>query len=281
MHIIVNAILAVFLLVTILVLVSYTIRRYELGNMKGGAAERAESLPALRAALGIAGEIGAVLLSLALYPLGFVFGNPPPWRLRPGERTVILCHGYMHNSAAFLLMRYRLKRAGWENVVAPNFRPLAASVPYFADRLSKTVGLALSHTGCDKVDLVGHSMGGLVVRYFVERLDGSSSVRTAITLGAPNDGTRMAALAILESAEQFRPDSALIADLRKGPEPDATARVESIWSDFDSVVLPPENARLPESYRSTMVSGVGHVALLYSGRVFAELRSMLSEDPEG
>jgi hypothetical protein len=51
----------------------------------------------------------------------------------------------------------------------------------------------------------------------------------------------------------------------------------AIWSDFDTVVLPPENAQLPEPYTNVMVTGIGHVAYLFSCQVFKHVRLALRE----
>lgn len=275
MHIILGLVQAIVFPVTLVVLVSYVVRRYEVGN-HGGRTD-GERLSAARAALCIAGEVLAVLISIVLYPLGWIPGGASVSRLRHGQRPVILCHGYMHNRSGFLLLRRRLRKAGWVNTIALNFRPASAGVPYFAQRLSETVSLALSHSGCEKVDLIGHSMGGLVARYFVEILGGDERVNAVITLGSPHLGAKTAALGILKSAGQFRPDSPLIAELKRSAASGNAGRTTAIWSDFDSVVLPPENARLPEPYRSIPVGGVGHVGMLFSGRVFREVRRVLSE----
>ncbi len=45
-----------------------------------------------------------------------------------------------------------------------------------------------------KVDIVAHSMGGLVARYYIERLNGRSQVRSLTMLGPPNLGTPVAAV---------------------------------------------------------------------------------------
>ena len=279
MHIILNFIRILLAIVAAGVLASYAVRQYELGNRADGAPESGDGLSLAEAVLGIALEIGAVFVSILLYPIGFIMRDTALSSLRHGERPIILCHGYMHNRSGFLLMGHRLKRAGRNNVIALNFGPTSEGVPYFAERLSETVKGALVHTGCDKVDLVGHSMGGLVVRYFVERLDGASCVNAAVTLGAPHFGTKTAALGIFKSAEQFRPDSTLIAELGRSAGESDAADMTAVWSDFDSVILPHENACLAEPSANVKIGGVGHVALLFSGRVFNEVRRAVSKDP--
>ena len=264
------------MIVAAVVFASYVVRQYEIGNStEATTAEGKVSVG--EAVLGIALEIGAVLISILLYPLGFIMRDTPYSALRHGERPIILCHGYMHNRSAFLLMGHRLKQAGRNNVVAINFGPFSEEVPHFAERLSEAVNLATVHSGCDKVDLVGHSMGGLVVRYYIEKLGGAASVNAAVTIGAPHRGTKTAALGIFKSSKQFRPDSSLITGFERPVAGSVAADMTAIRSDFDSIVLPSEAACLPEPYANVKVDGVGHVALLFSSRVFDEVRQALSE----
>jgi hypothetical protein len=276
MRIILDILQILLVIVAAVVVVSYIIRQYEIGNRAHGVPDE-EKASTGEVILGIILEIGAVFISILLYPLGLIARDVPYSTLRNGERPIILCHGYMHNKSAFLVMGHRLKQMGRTNVIAVNFGPFSQEVPHFAERLSEAVSLALVHTGCDRADLIGHSMGGLVVRYYVEKLGGAASVDTAVTIGAPHRGTKMAALGLFKSSRQFRPDSPLITGFEESSSSGAGADMRAIWSDFDSVVLPREAACLPEPYVNVRIGGVGHVTMLFSNRVFNEVRRALTE----
>ena len=66
-----------------------------------------------------------------------------------------------------------------------------------------------------RFDLVGYSMGGLVSRYYLQRLGGLRRVRRFITLAAPHNGSYMAYLLPNRGGEQMRPGSAFIEDLNR------------------------------------------------------------------
>jgi|GEM_PF-2023023 len=57
--------------------------------------------------------------------------------------------------------------------------------------LTKLIERAKKATGADKVDVVAHSMGGLIIRYYIEEL-GNSDVRKLVMLGTPNRGSASA-----------------------------------------------------------------------------------------
>jgi len=64
-------------------------------------------------------------------------------------------------------------------------------IKYFADALSIKVSRILSETGAKKVDIVAHSMGGLISRWYIEKGDGTNKVDKLIMLGTPNSGSEL------------------------------------------------------------------------------------------
>ena len=101
---------------------------------------------------------------------------------------------------------------------------------YYAARLSEEVAWALSTFGVPQVDIVAHSMGGLIARCVVESADfgggtslaDGSGVRTLVTLATPHHGAELALvpLWIGPITDDLRPSSELLAALNaNGPNP--------------------------------------------------------------
>ncbi len=65
----------------------------------------------------------------------------------------------------------------------------------------------------EKFDLVGFSMGGVVCRYYLQRMGGLKRVDHFVTLGTPNHGTWWACLSISPGMPQMRPGSDFLNDL--------------------------------------------------------------------
>ena len=112
--------------------------------------------------------------------------------------------------------------------------------------------------------LVAHSLGGLVARYYVQRLGGDARVHTLVTLGTPHSGTQAARLgppyAVLG---QLRPGSELLTELAEA-SPGCRTRVVCVWSDLDQMVVPQHNARMEHpdiEVLEVAVHGVGHMTL--------------------
>jgi pimeloyl-ACP methyl ester carboxylesterase len=115
--------------------------------------------------------------------------------------------------------------------------------------------------------LVGHSMGGLVVRAYLRRF-GPSGVAKVITLGSPNHGTRWARAAFGADARQMEPDSAWLAKLNEAERPPVPALC--LWSTHDAVVLPPSSGRL-DGATEIVMPALGHLAMFFSPRILALL----------
>ena len=50
----------------------------------------------------------------------------------------------------------------------------------------------MANSGYERIHVIGHRLGGLIARYFVQRLGGDAQVHTLVTLGTPHQGTQLA-----------------------------------------------------------------------------------------
>jgi triacylglycerol lipase len=110
---------------------------------------------------------------------------------------------------------------------------------------------------------VGHSLGGLVARYYVQRLGGDARVHTLVTLGTPHHGTMMAYLLPTPVLHQLRPDSDLVTELAAA-SPGCRTRFVAVWSELDAWIVPKRSARLDHPdllLTNHQVHHVGHLSL--------------------
>ncbi|QSY51502.1 MULTISPECIES: esterase/lipase family protein [Streptomyces] len=194
---------------------------------------------------------------------------------------VLLLHGFIDNRSVFLLLRRSLLRNGWRHVWSLNYSPLTCDLRTAATLLARHVEEVCAATGHERVDMVGHSLGGLVARYYIQRLGGDARVRTLVTLGTPHGGTRVAPLMSAHPlVRQMRPDSDVIAELAE-PAPHCATQFIGFWSDLDQIMVPVETARIDHPdlmARNVRVSGVGHLALPVHGAVAAGIRQALTTE---
>ncbi|SFY50854.1 esterase/lipase family protein [Streptomyces sp. F-1] len=231
---------------------------------------------------------------LLLYPTGLLQERPAPippvdggtarLPVRPGP-PVVLLHGFIDNRSVFVLLRRSLAQHGGQRVESLNYSPLTCDIRAAAELLGRHVEEICERLGSARVDIVGHSLGGLIARYYVQCLGGDLRVRTLVTLGTPHAGTRVAPL--LADAHpivrQMRPGSAVIEELGR-PAPGCRTRFVSFWSDLDPLMNPLETACLEHpdlDARNIRVTGIGHLALPVHPTVAAGIREALDAPRPG
>lgn len=129
---------------------------------------------------------------------------------------IVLVHGIGDNRSAFAVLSGALRRRGFGVVHAINYSVLTAltgDVRRSAALLGAHIERICEQTGSDQVHVVGHSLGGLIARYYVQRLHGDARVRTLVTLGTPHSGTLAAYLLPTPLTKQLRPGSELLEEL--------------------------------------------------------------------
>ncbi|MFJ9740169.1 esterase/lipase family protein [Streptomyces sp. NPDC101166] len=241
-------------------------------------------------------ELAILAGHLLLYPSGIVQERrgqvvPPlptaddasdPARL-PTEAAppVVLLHGFIDNRSVFVLLRRSLAQHGRHRVESLNYSPLTCDIRTAAELLGRHIEEICERTGSGRVDVVGHSLGGLIARYYVQCLGGDSRVRTLVTLGTPHAGTRVAPLANAHPiVRQMRPESEVMEELSR-PAPGCRTNFVSFWSDLDHLMVPLESARLDHPdlrAQNVQVSGIGHLALPVHPAVATGIRQALDLD---
>jgi pimeloyl-ACP methyl ester carboxylesterase len=126
------------------------------------------------------GALGAAAISL-------------PWgsgrRLRfdpfaPHPRPVLLVHGLFGHPTNFLLLRTYLASRGIRNFYAFSYLP-RVDYPRLSDEVARLVDGVREETGAEEIDVVGHSLGGLIGRYVTSHCEQGDGIRRLVTLGSP------------------------------------------------------------------------------------------------
>lgn len=197
---------------------------------------------------------------------------------------ILLLHGMADNHSIFALLRRGLMRRGFSRVFAMNYSVRTTDVRTAAAQLAAEIDEIVEETGYERIHIVAHSLGGIIARYYVTRLDGDERVHTLVTLGSPHHGTVLARLLPTSIARQLRPGSALLTELNQ-PAVGCRTRVIAMWSDTDEAILPAENAALRQegvAVTNVALTGVGHLTLPILPSVVHEIATSLTQlDMEG
>ena len=252
-----------------------------LGSAIGGIS-RVLTRDVPRVATGMAREAGWVTAHLMTYPLGLIAEpTSKPKRhtlggLSPHQRSlvhyavdaaatpILLVHGIVDNHTIFSPLERALRRRGFTDLSSFDYGVLTSDVRATAQDLAIAVEKLTTESGYEKVHVIGHSLGGLITRYYVQRMGGHERVHTVVTLGTPHQGTMLArAGSVLPLIRQLRPDSDLIAELGE-PAPACDTRFIAFHSDLDQLIVPGRNARIEHPdlrVRNVAVHGIGHMSL--------------------
>jgi pimeloyl-ACP methyl ester carboxylesterase len=189
--------------------------------------------------------------------------------LHAAGTPILLIHGIMDNRSVFTVFRRALRRRGFGVVHSVNYGLLTGDLRAAAHELRGHVERLREQTGADKVHIVGHSLGGVIARYYVQRMGGSACVDTLVTLGSPHTGTLGAYLIPTSLGRQLRPGSPPLTELEL-PAPGCDTRFLVVWSRMDEMVVPQRNARLQHpdlDVEQLELRDVGHLSLPIDGRV--------------
>jgi triacylglycerol lipase len=192
-----------------------------------------------------------------------------------GRNPVVLLHGIFDSAAVLDCLCAFLRQRGWVthtfNLV-PRFGQ--AGIDVLARQVADYVGKTFAPG--EKIDLVGFSMGGLVARYYLQRLGGLERVSRLVTISSPHRGTWTAFLLGNVGVRQMRPGSAFLTDLDKDRQVLKRIRFTTIWTPWDLMILPAASSVIPEG-RPVRISVGWHRGMVRDRRVLREVERALLE----
>ncbi|MBI2890462.1 MAG: alpha/beta fold hydrolase [Nitrospirae bacterium] len=202
--------------------------------------------------------------------------SPPPKIRRvesDGHAPIIFVHGLGGGPGNFLPMATYLRFHGRKRSYRISFDS-KQGLEKRADALARFIGRVRAANGASQVDLVAHSLGGIIVRIALARPRLARSVRTLVTLGTPHHGTYPARYLNSPILRDLRPDGRIIRLLQHRPWP-RSVRGVALWSRNDLMVLPPESACL-EGMESVDMSPFTHYSYLIHPRSWEAVRRALA-----
>lgn len=221
-------------------------------------------------------------------------------------RPVVLVHGTFENQRMNWNALSPLLANNGYCVFSFNYGAQAATLGQFyglgpieasAGQLRTFVDLVRSATGAAKVDLVGHSQGGMMPRYYLKNLGGAAVVNRLIALSPSNHGTSLAGLVFLAEKigfiggavdavcpacmQQIR-GSEFNRSLDAGGDTVSGVKYTVIVSQYDEVVTPYTNGYLSGSnvtninlQNGCFLDFAEHIAISYDRRALYHVLNAL------
>jgi triacylglycerol lipase len=210
-------------------------------------------------------------------PKVFCWRQPFRWRAVPdwvpegstgGARGVVLVHGFVCNRGFWNPWMTNLRARGVA-YIAVNLEPVFGSIDDYVPTIEQAVRKMEAATGCAPV-LVAHSMGGLVVRAWLNQYGADRRVHRVITIGSPHRGTWLGRFAHTRNGRQMRLDHEWHQTLAAIEPKDRSGRFTCFYGNCDNIVFPASMATLPGA-DNRHVAGVAHVHLAFQGAVYEEV----------
>ncbi len=252
-------------LTALTVLLSYSLAWYERANARPDLIDRRFTARGLCTAIWLLiQETACLLITIVLNPLGWSTPKISPEKTG-NQQPVILLHGLLQNRSCMFWLQHRLKKAGYGQVISintPPWRDLETLTEVLAKRVDE---LRITHK-VEKVHLVGHSMGGIIARNYVQNRGGAAHVSGMVTLGAPHHGSKLAPFALSKMGRSLLPGSAFLRQFNSVPWPEGPQAV-SIYTRYDNIVLPTDSSKMAGA-KLIELDGMGHISLLFHPRAF-------------
>jgi len=190
---------------------------------------------------------------------------------------VIFVHGYSGSASNWTTAMAVFQAGGYSSsqLFAYEYNSYGNNITN-AQGLATYVSQVRARTGASQVDIVNHSMGGLVSLWYLKQLGGAQYVRHLASIAGANHGTTYAsACLIYVTCQQMYPGSSFINTLSAGDETPGSTKYGTWYSPCDGIIIP---------YTSTVLSGATnnyvacqtHIGYLTDTITLAAVRSFLA-----
>jgi triacylglycerol lipase len=190
------------------------------------------------------------------------------------RNPVLLIHGIDDTFAVFNKMSAYLNTLGWSvhtlDLIPSNgdvgLDKLALQIRDYADR---------TFPANQPFDLVAFSMGGIVSRYYVQRLGGINRIQRFVTIATPHHGTLTAHFRPNIGAEQMKPGGAFLERLNQDVAMLNKISFTSIWTPLDLMIFPANSSHMPFG-REVKINVAAHPWMLTDPRSMKAVAEALS-----
>ncbi|MGH3382821.1 MAG: esterase/lipase family protein [Actinoallomurus sp.] len=189
---------------------------------------------------------------------------------------VVFVHGYTGSASNWTTAETVFEAGGYSSgeLFAYEYN-WAQSNKTSAAGLASYVQQVLARTGASQVDIVNHSMGGLVSDWYIKELGGQQYVRHLASIAGANHGTTYAsACTINPSCVEMLPGSSFIQTVTSGDETPGGTRYATWYSACDGVIIPYTSTELNGATNNNVACQT-HIGYLTDTVVLTQVRTFL------
>lgn len=214
-------------------------------------------------------EFGYSVVISALRPVAFLL--PRRHAGGTGDTPIILVHGYMGGHIDFIGMVKILNHRKVGRIYGFSY-PWMLPIERCAALLSRYVDEVRAETKASRVDLVCHSLGGVIALHYVA-MGRDQPVRRCVTIASPHAGVAWQGPMPAGSSRQLKSGSSYLTERQ-----DRVLSVPclSVYSSHDNIVHPGSTASLAKrGGRDLLVRDLGHLEILFNRNVIDEVANFL------
>ena len=189
-------------------------------------------------------------------------------------RPVILVHGIFHNGTAFYQFERSLRKKGFQHLSTIELWTSLKTIEDLATQLKRTVAEESLKDPQRKVNLVAHSLGGMVVRVALLDPGFANRVDKIVFLGTPHQGSAFYQFPIPPCLKDLARNSKWMTRLRNEPLPGGV-RYFNLRGGTD-LITPSALTFLPHVFNFTF-EGIGHAGLLSQSQVVQAVGDILED----
>ena len=257
-------------------IVSYLLYWYEhQSSFETIFASKKEAAAATQA--GIATGAASQALAFTLLPYGalrqIAEKNTPKFPTAD-PTPVIFVHGLFHNSSAWILYKRWFSQHGYTNCSEFYY---SSSKPFaqIASELDAYLNNFFEQHPDARPVLIGHSLGGLLLRNWIGHTHHNTKPLGVITLGAPMHGSRLATFSFKELGKTLDYRGELIRSI-ENEEKQPQVPCFALYSPVDNMVLPQSSvASPPKGWDSIRTKPVSHIAMLSSKEIARQVVELM------
>lgn len=201
-----------------------------------------------------------------------------PFKKRPGQwtqggRDLIFVSGVLGTWIYVEKLLGKLNSFGFRIIIIPQLERGLKSI----EQSCKILEDFLITHNIEKVTMIGHSKGGLILKYFLDHSKESPRVDQAYCLCSPFKGTVWGYLTFFNLYE-FALNSRIVKTLDNKTE--NNKKIVSIFPKFDNAILPVGNSYL-RGAQNLKLNVIGHTLILDSQELEEVLKQRLHKHKQG
>ncbi|MCX5435679.1 triacylglycerol lipase [Streptomyces sp. NBC_00063] len=199
-------------------------------------------------------------------------------RAEAATRTpVVFVHGYAESPSNWSAAKASFEAAGYPASDLFTYQyTWTQSNKTSAQGLASYVQQVLTTTGASQVDIVNHSMGGMVTNWYVNELGGQPYVKHMASLAGANHGSSNASSCqTYTSCQEMYPGSSFLTTVNSGDETPGSTKYATWYSPCDGMINPYTSTKLAGA-TNNYVACETHMAYLSDATILSAVRKFLT-----